>query len=310
MIPGAIVAACLCELIGWSRSVGIILALGAVGVGLGGQETYGLTIGLLRDSKTVPWGLLGLTIKGAAWGLSGGAIIGMAFMRSKYRWHEIAVGLVLLLGATVLGRFLIDEPRLFYFSFHEEKPREEIWAGLTLGGLILVLYLMSLNREFLSTQFAVMGTLFGALGFGGGSLFLAYGATLSEPYKNWPWWKMMEFSFGAMFGLGLGVTAFLVRDRLRNLVRESGRRETSQQIEQSDLVDGASAVEVAVLGAAVTAVTIWLNASIPHRASYSWLVPGLILLSLLSDRLAWQVALSITVTAYVRDFFRGGVERG
>ena len=80
MIPGALVAICLCQYLGYSvRASAVVAAFGAIGVGFGGAMTYGQTLGLLRGDETFSWGLTGTTLKGAIWGLLGGAVLGLGF---------------------------------------------------------------------------------------------------------------------------------------------------------------------------------------------------------------------------------------
>ena len=75
MIPGAFVALSLSLLLGHDRRTAAMAALfGAVGIGYGGEMTYGQTLGLACNPETMGWGLLGVTIKGAVWGLLGGAV--------------------------------------------------------------------------------------------------------------------------------------------------------------------------------------------------------------------------------------------
>lgn len=303
-IPGAIVMFCLCHLLGWKRSLGTVAAIGTVGVALGGQETYGQTIGFLRNPETVAWGLAGLTIKGAMWGLSGGLLVGLAFMHARYRRLEIAVGLGLMVLGTVLGRTFIDEPKLAYFSNRLDKPREEIWAGLTLGTALLWGSLVALRREGVSSAFAAGGAIAGAIGFGGGSLFLALGFSLNDPYRGWPWWKMMEFTFGALYGLGMGAVCVLTR---RSLLAEHHSIEAKDH--HTDPLDHLPTSAVVLLGWIVSLGSLGLNFTLPYRASFTLIAPGLILLSLWSNRLAWHVPLGLTMTGFLRDFLRGGVER-
>lgn len=319
MIPGAIVMLCLCHLLRWKNSLGIVVAIGTVGVALGGQETYGQTIGFLRDPKSIFWGLSGLTIKGAMWGLSGGILVGLAFMHSKYRWWEIAIGLGLMLAATVFGREFVDSPKYVYFSNLLDKPREELWVGLTLGALALLVYLLSLRREKISALFAAGGILAGAAGFGGGSLFLALGLSLPRPYFNWPWWKMMEFTFGALYGLGLGAVAFWLRDTLRQTDREMSRPQPFDPLSKLPtaitIVLGLTLAMGFVPSRLIGLVpAAWNQTSLPdpdtaYRASYSILGAELILICLLSNRLAWQVALSMTICGFLGDFLREGPKR-
>jgi uncharacterized membrane protein YqjE len=306
MIPGTIVTLCLCHLLGWKSSLGIVAAFGAVGVGIGGQETYGETIGLVRDGKgllpdTMLRGLLGLTIKGAMWGLSGGVLVGLGFMHAKYRWREIAVGLVLMLSATYLGWKFVDSEERAYFS----KTRAEVWVGLTLGASALVTYLFALRRETTAAWFALGGMLAGGAGFGGGGLWFVVGATLPEPYRGGEWWKCMEFTFGALYGLGLGLVAYQLRDTLRAV------DDWMAGLKPFDLLSKVPWVLMVGVGTALAMLGTSLSFPLPilSRATMSVLAGGLILLSLLSNRLAWHVALSMTICAFFRDFLRGGVER-
>ena len=72
MIPGAMVALAICILLGLKPGItSIIVVFGVAGVGLGGEVTYGQTLGFLRNPETMWWGLLGTTVKGAVWGLGG-----------------------------------------------------------------------------------------------------------------------------------------------------------------------------------------------------------------------------------------------
>ncbi|MFO0918580.1 MAG: hypothetical protein U0872_09730 [Planctomycetaceae bacterium] len=299
MIPGAVVMLCLAHLLNWSRSLGIVAAIGTVGIALGGQETYGQTIGFLRDRQTVLWGLTGLTVKGGMWGLSGGVLVGLAFMHGKYRPREILLGLMLMIAATMLGIQYLDAPQLIYFSNPLDKPRPEAWAGITLGALALWAYLRTLNRESVTTAFTFGGLLAGAAGFGGGSLFLAYGATLSPEFRSWPWWKLMEFSFGALFGLGLGAVAYWKREILRDTEAHLPFIATLR-----DPLDALPAFPMAILGWTLAVIGIWLNFHIPYRASFSLLGPALILVALPSNRVAWHIALTMTITGFLRDFLQ------
>lgn len=52
--------------------------------GFGGQETYGQTVGLSLQPETFWWAILGFVIKGAGWGLLGGAFIGIALERQRH----------------------------------------------------------------------------------------------------------------------------------------------------------------------------------------------------------------------------------
>ena len=81
MIPGAMVALSLCLLLELpAATTSLIVVFGVVGIGLGGEMTYGQTLGFLRNPETVLWGTLATTVKGAIWGVLGGAVLAMGFI--------------------------------------------------------------------------------------------------------------------------------------------------------------------------------------------------------------------------------------
>ncbi|MFN9296403.1 MAG: hypothetical protein ACK6DZ_01665 [Acidobacteriota bacterium] len=187
MIPGALWAMGMAWRRGWSgREASFFVALAALGIGLGGQMTYGQTIGLFRDPNTRLWGLAGLSLKGAIWGLLGGVILSLAWLMPA---KPLRLAL-LLLAATDIGWRWVNHPKLLYFSNPLDRPREEVWAGLLLSALVLLLAL----RHPLTRRFALLGLTGGALGFGGGAFFNLV------PMAGFPGWKMMEFTFGAILG--------------------------------------------------------------------------------------------------------------
>jgi hypothetical protein len=131
LIPGVYVALSLTLLLGYTREAAAMAALfGAIGVGYGGNMTYGQTLGFLRDSDTVYWGLLGCLVKGGVWGLLGGAVLGVGLTRHQYDRKTIAIAFIITILAFYVGVKLINEPKLIYFSNRLDKPRDESWAGL------------------------------------------------------------------------------------------------------------------------------------------------------------------------------------
>src|SRR4029453_7406091 len=77
MIPGAVIGLVLFLVLKPPSDAGLIAAFAAIGVGFGGQETYGQTVGLSLLPETFWWAILGFVVKGAAWGLLGGALLGL-----------------------------------------------------------------------------------------------------------------------------------------------------------------------------------------------------------------------------------------
>src|SRR6188472_1414770 len=195
MIPGAMIGLVLCVLLNRYSDSGLVAAFAAIGVGFGGQETYGQTVGLSLQPETFWWALLGFVVKGAAWGLLGGAFIGIALA-------------IMVLGTWIGWQFL-NHPKLFYFSNRLDRPREELWAGLWLGGLLLLAWL----RSPVPASFALSGAIGGGIGFGVGASLQPMGKAV---WAGMPlgWWKAMELTFGAILGLAYVLCALRLRTRL------------------------------------------------------------------------------------------------
>src|SRR5688572_23243750 len=138
MIPGAMVGLALCLLLNRQRDAGLIAAFAAVGVGFGGQETYGQTVHISSLPELWAWGMTGFTLKGAVWGLLGGACMGIAFVRDRYTRRDLLISFGLMIVGTWIGWKLVNNPKLIYFSNLNDRPREELWAGLLLGGVLLI----------------------------------------------------------------------------------------------------------------------------------------------------------------------------
>ncbi len=194
MIPGALVVLALGQGSG-RRDLTWLAAMGAIGVGFGGEMTYGQTVGFIAQRESFWWGFLGLALKGGVWGLLAGAFLALSFTASLGRMAAIVA--TLLAGAE-LGWRWINQPKLIYFSNPLDKPREEIWAGLLLAGCLLA----AGARSRLVWRFALAGFVGGFVGFGGGGAILGLGRIY---LPDWPlhWWKYMEFCFGFCFGVAL-----------------------------------------------------------------------------------------------------------
>lgn len=214
MIPGAMVALCLALLLQLSvEATSVLVAFAAIGVGIGGEMTYGQTLGFLRNPETVLWGSLGTTVKGAMWGLLGGIIIALGFIHKKLKKKQVVFALLLLLAGMFTGFKLINQPMLIYFS-DPAKPRPESWAALLFGALFLYLYLRKISDNqliFIINKFAIYGFTGGAIGFGLGSQWMTLGNFLPTDLIFKHWWKSMEFSFGFLLGGGYGLAAWSCR---------------------------------------------------------------------------------------------------
>ena len=283
MIPGAMIGLVLCVLLGRQSDSGVIAAFAAIGVGFGGQETYGQTVGLSLQPDTFWWAILGFVIKGAAWGLLGGVFIGLALDRPHHTNRQLLAGFVIMVIGTWLGWQYLNNPKLIYFSNRLDRPREELWAGLWLGGLLLLVWL----RSRVPSMFALYGAIGGGIGFGVGASLQPMGRAV---WAGMPlgWWKAMELTFGALLGLAYVLCAWSLRNQL------AGGR--------SSAVAG-PALPRAFLAAAIAIVLAIVSGQyVPVRFDYT--IAGAVLASLIlfSESLAWQTAITATCAAFTWDF--------
>ena len=197
MIPGAMVVLALAVLYP-RRDWTLPAAFGAIGVGFGGEMTYGQTVGFIVKPETFWWGFLGLGLKGAIWGALAAPVI-LLGLRPTGRTVALAAGAMIL--ATGSGWKLINEPKLIYFSNLLDRPRPEIWAGFLFAALALAALGGPLARRW-----AALAFLGGFVGFGVGGAIQGLGR-IYAPTWNLHWWKYMEFFFGYCFGFALAWAA-------------------------------------------------------------------------------------------------------
>ena len=200
-------------------------------------------------------------------------------------------GLVLLLLGMLVGWKLINEPRVIYFSDRINRPRAEIWAGLLFGAAFLLTHLASQRHARIPLHFALWGALGGAIGFGGGGLWMSLGKTLPKDMQWISWWKLMEFTFGFCFGLGLGYAAWRKRTALLAIAANPNR-----QISRPTSI-GLTLVIAAVL----VLVALWLETNLEFVGTFTFIGVGLLILSINSEPLAWQNALTVTCGAFALD---------
>lgn len=282
MIPGAMVALCLC-LVRNRRGAALAAAFGAVGIGIGGEMTYGQTVGYIVKQETFFWGLAGLTLKGAVWGFLGGAILAMSFL-PRLTMRLVASSGVVMTVACYAGWKLINEPKLIYFSNPVDKPRAEIWAGFLLAGIALLLWLRHNGVLQPSLRFALYGLVGGGIGFGAGGAIQGFGRIFFTSTRG-DWWKYMEFTFGFCFGVAMALAS-------RDLPPEPAEPEPESRV--PFLVEMAAA-------AGLTAFTFLWEANFPSRFSFLIVASILMCIALRYRWAAWQIAITITVTAFAFD---------
>lgn len=291
MIPGAMVGLALCLLLGREGDAPLVAAFAAIGVGFGGQETYGQTVGLSFQPETFYWAITGFAIKGGAWGLLGGSAIGIAFARERYKARDLIVGFWLMVLGTWVAWKLINEPKLIYFSNPYDKPRAELWAGQILGVLFLLGWLSLRVRDSkLPWRYALWGLLGGGVGFALGACFQVWGRGAVGEFPL-GWWKVMELTFGALFGLALGWCAW----RNRGVEPPS----SSEPLKPGLPPWGAFAF------AALAILVAMAGENLLHTR-FNYTIAGALLLSLAlySTTLCWQIAITVTYCAFAWDLLR------
>ena len=219
MIPGAMVALCLGLLLELPvTATSVLVVFGVFGIGLGGEMTYGQTLGFLRNPETVWWGTTGTTVKGAVWGLLGGAVFAVGFLFKRIPKKMLVFSLLLMMIGMYIGFKLINDPMIIYFS-DRTNPRPESWGALLVGAITLLAYLkFKLKKPDFNiiSRFSIWGMIGGGLGFGLGGFWMVLGSSLPDVvFKSW--WKAMEFTFGFLLGGGLGYAAWFCRNELKTI---------------------------------------------------------------------------------------------
>lgn len=278
MIPGAMVVLALGALYP-RRDWTMLAAFGAVGVGFGGEMTYGQTVGFIVKAETFWWGFLGLGLKGAIWGALAGAVIVMGFTP---RTRLVAWGAAAMILATWAGWKLMNEPKVIYFSNLLDRPRPEIWAGFLFAAMALATIVGPMAQRWAWACFVG-----GFIGFGFGGAIQGLGR-IYTPELHLHWWKYMEFFFGLCFGWALAWA-----------VAHSALPAEDEQEE------GAPAWWAEMLGAIVTACALF-GVAWHLDVRFAYLVGGsLLLVGLTRFRwLAKHVAFSVTFTAVALDLAR------
>jgi hypothetical protein len=317
MIPGVFVALGFSLVFGHDvRTAAIVAMFGALGIGYGGDMTYGQTLQLAKEIDTRAWGFLGVTIKGGVWGLLGGAVLGAGLARHVFSKKTLSIAFVITIVAFYAGWKLINEPKLIYFSDPLNKPREESWAALLFAAIAFLAYLRVKSEgpgSELPLHFALWGALGGALGFGIGTTWLVYGPALPVNQKWWGWWKMMEFTFGLLLGAGLGIAAWRNREQCaRTTAGDTPERETWWPVVAVVMFIAAMFLFVGFVmeglaeGSYSPLVKYAVTDVFRIVGSFIFLGAVCFLVGLRSVRAAWQIAITLTffhtVFDLVQDF--------
>lgn len=327
MIPGALVALLLCQYLRWNAaSAAAVVAFSALGIGFGGEMTYGQTLGLLLSSDSFAWGLTGTTLKGGVWGLLGGAMLGLGFIAHSISWRQLVLTFAVLLVGIMLGLYYINEPKLVYFSNPIDRPRDESWAGFLIGALAALAYLRlaAPGVAAIPLRFAGYAAVGGAIGFGGGSLILVLQSRVADAWRWMPYWKYMEFTFGLLFGAALGLAAYHSRDRLGSLTPQASQPALARRPTTNALASVLIGVLVVYFvfrvwppldrqfGTALGEVAIggWERTFARVALGFSGMGCLLMLLARRSQSVAWHTAICVTIVAAAIDWQRDLLSHG
>jgi hypothetical protein len=231
MLPGAVLGLIFAWFSGYDlirENFFVFSAVGALAMSYGGSQTYGETLSFVVSQKppeNYKKGIIALIVKGSLWFGIFGAYMGMAFNAAcgqKYNRLDFIVLFAILVPLRGLGVYILNRPvkpreNIFpkiYFS----KTRNESWGGL-LFVLLALTALMAAKGDTYSLGFTLAGAVSGAVGWviGINLFYLAnhplnngkffYGKLQEKGYVGG--WKIMEFTLGAVGGLGTALYFFL-----------------------------------------------------------------------------------------------------
>ncbi len=281
MIPGALLGLALSFLLkGKQFSAGRAVGLAAVGYGFGAAQTTLQTAGYLMASNhdhVVKLGisLPGLAIKGALWATFVGAGLGLAFAAYLYRRRDIVIGLLLLVVAFYAGWWVIDRPKLIYFSI----DRPEIWGGLLVGAIPLLAWVTVRGGTRIPLRLAGYAALAGGIGYPFAVSLAAAGINFTHIRQDW--WKLAETTFGACMGSGIALGTYRVQGLLPSL---DAMKEPTTEPDAREWY--------AILGAALAvAGTMALSQHV-----LPWIILGALLwcVAFYSPKAGWQIGVTMT----------------
>ncbi|MEK6480324.1 hypothetical protein WJR50_22465 [Catalinimonas sp. 4WD22] len=186
----------------WYKRLPAIVALGAIGWGVGGMMSYGMVVGYGRgvDMLNVSYGLLGLFIIGGLYGFIGGGLTGLSLASTE----EKKVSWASLITQMVAGGYLIWGILIYQFEWLMTPPRSELWAACLGAALALGWY--AYRKQYNSSlKVALFSGLGAGFGFAFGNFLQVLGSTTDIAFN---WWNVMEYTLGFFGGLGMAYGIF------------------------------------------------------------------------------------------------------
>ncbi len=186
----------------WYRRLPAIVALGAIGWGVGGMMSYGMVVGYGRsqDLLNVSYGLLSLFLIGGLYGFIGGGLTGLSLASTP----EKKVDWASLVTQMVAGAYLIWGILIYQLEWLMTPPRSELWAAC-LGAALALGWYAYRHQYGSSLKVALLSGLGAGFGFAFGNFLQVLGNTSGIDFN---WWNVMEYSLGFFGGLGMAYGVF------------------------------------------------------------------------------------------------------
>ncbi len=186
----------------WWRRLPTIVALGAIGWGVGGMMSYGVVVGYGRsdDWFNVSYGLGMLFLIGGLYGYIGGGLTGLALESTEKQKSDWAA----LVTQMVAGGYLIWGILIYQLEWLMTPPRSELWAAC-LGAALALAWYLHRNSFTRSHAVGLYSSLGAGFGFAFGNFLQVVGSASGLIFN---WWNVMEYSLGFFGGLGLAYAIF------------------------------------------------------------------------------------------------------
>ncbi|WPP50449.1 hypothetical protein [Catalinimonas niigatensis] len=186
----------------WYKRLPAIVALGAIGWGVGGMMSYGQVVGYGRslDYLNVSYGLFGLFLIGGLYGFIGGGLTGLSLSSStekKISWAQ-------LITQMVAGGYLLWGILIYQLEWLMTPPRSELWAAC-LGAALALGWYAYRHQYYSSLKVAFFSGLGAGFGFAFGNFLQVLGSSSGIDFN---WWNVMEYSLGFFGGLGMAYGIF------------------------------------------------------------------------------------------------------
>ena len=214
MYPGAVLLMALAYVAGQEsllRSMPVLAAASALGIGYGGHMSYGILHGYAQADtfNNYAYGFLALFLQGGAWGFYGGALVGMALERERATWADWAGGIGVMIVSSFLTYWLIYEA----IGFDINPPRSNS-ALAHLGGAIGLFGWFFFRKLPVATRASLLGFVGFGLGMAGGRLVGNVFHNLEGSFEI-NHWNTMEVSCGLIGGFifAFGMLGMRFRDR-------------------------------------------------------------------------------------------------